>query len=345
MKKRILFAFLMLFNIQPPQGFLSTQWLLSPQWFFNAQPTHTQPAQNTHTQPTQWLLSPWLLNARPPQNIQPAQNTQNTQPPQWFLKPSFDSNKLYGFGVGVSIKDAKQNASIDLASSLQSSIEARFEKHTQRKEEEFLSSASQQFSVQTNTLDLLNLETTKAECNPDKCYIQIEIEKAELLKQLAHQIKESIKKITESTSPFDYPYKKNVIYPKMIRNYTLFNALGGSNLEIPDNIGEKPTFILSFTYDGDFKKSFRNILEKTIQNRITQFGKITPDSKWKILINISKENQSILLTIHATHDDEIVHSASVSDTEKSTTSPSFFAERLGIQAYKKIQKWSKFSKD
>lgn len=47
--------------------------------------------------------------------------------PRWFLKPSLDSSKLYGFGTGDTLISSKQNAIIDLANSLQSSVQTSFE--------------------------------------------------------------------------------------------------------------------------------------------------------------------------------------------------------------------------
>lgn len=260
------------------------------------------------------------------------------QPPQWFLNPSLDSTKLYGFGTGETPAKAKQSAMIDLANSLQSSIETSFEKQTQRLESDLASSALQKINIRTKITDLFNIEATKAQCEEKQCYAQIEIPRSKLLEQLEQRIKESIKEFAKLHSPFSYPYKKDILYPKILQDYALYSALGGLKLEIP-NIGEKPAFDLRFQYDGEFSKSFKNALEKAIQDRIIEFGKISSNSDWKILVSISKADQSALLNLSASHNDEIIHNASVSDSKKTTTSTEFFAKRLAVQIYKKIQKW------
>lgn len=265
------------------------------------------------------------------------------QPPQWFLNPSLDSTKLYGFGTGETPAKAKQNAIIDLASSLQSSIETSFEKRAQRLESNLTSSTLQKISIHTKITDLFNIEATKAQCEEKQCYTQIEIPRSKLLEHLEQRIKTSIKELTKPHSPFSYPYKKDILYPKILQDYALYSALGGFKLEIPDSIGEKPAFELRFQYDGEFSKSFKNVLEKAIQDRIIEFGKISTNSDWKILISISKADQSTLLNISASHNDEIIYNASVSDSKKTMTSTEFFAKRLAVQIYKKIQKWEEFS--
>lgn len=259
--------------------------------------------------------------------------------PQWFLKPSLQSSHLYGFGVGSNIGVAKQNAIIDLANSLQSSVKTTFEKETRRTDDDIVSSASQKMSVDTKMMDLMNVEATKTECVENQCYVQVEIKKIDLLRQLEKKIEKVAKEIVELNSPFNYQYKKTVLYPQMLADYALYTSLGGLDLNIPKGIGEKPSFSLSFEYEGEFSKAFKSILQKTIQDSLTKFGKLTSSSPWKITVGVFQEDKTVTLDISTSYNDEVIHNTSVYDTKKPNVSNSFFAKRLGVQAYKKMQKW------
>lgn len=263
------------------------------------------------------------------------------QAPKWFLNPSLDSSCLNGFGVGENIGIAKQNAIVDLANSLQSSVKTTFERELKRNDLDLTSSASQKISIDTKMVDLMNVEAVNTECNDKECYVQVEIKKINLLRQLEQKIKSTTEEISELNSPFNYQYKKDVLYPKILMDYALYVSLGGLDLNIPKGIGEKPSFNLDFEYEGELSKSFKSVLEKTIQDNITQFGTISPDSEWKIAVGVFQENSTVTLDISTSYKGEIVHNASVYDTKKPSMSATFFAKRLAVQAYKKMQKWGK----
>lgn len=261
--------------------------------------------------------------------------------PDWFVKPKLDANSLYGFGMGSSIRVAKESAMADLASSLQSSVKVFFQREMSRDDSNITSSASQRLSIDSKTVDFANIEPKKLECLQDQCYALIEVSKNQLLTQLKQRIEKNSKALNELNSPFDYPYKKNVLYPKISEDYTLYSALGGLGLSIPKGVGEKPTFDVKFEYDANFPNAFKSILEKTIQDALTKYGKISKSSPYKITIGVFQEDQSVSLDISITYKDEVIHNASVYDTKKPSMSSSFFAKRLGVQAYKKMQKWGK----
>lgn len=261
--------------------------------------------------------------------------------PDWFSNPTLDTNFVYGFGIGSNVKLAKENAIIDLASSLSSSVNAVLQREIKRNDTNITSLASQKFSINTKGVEFANIETKKLECIQDQCYAWIEISKVKFLNQLKQKIEQSMQEMNELNSPFDYSYKKNVLFPNLIKDYTLYSALGGMSLSIPKNAGEKPLFSLVFEYEGEFSNAFKSILEKTIQDDITKFGKISSASDWKIVVSVCQESQTVTLDISASHNGEIIHNTSVYDTKKSGVSNSFFAKRLGVQAYKKMQKWGK----
>lgn len=263
----------------------------------------------------------------------------DAKPPQWFIKPSLDPARIYGFGVGKNPAEARQNAMIDFANSLQLNIKTSFEKQTRRSNSDLTSSALQTIQIHTKTIDLFHIKATKMTCDQDQCYAQIEILRSKLLEQLELKIKETTQEIDKLSSPFAFPYKRDIIYPKILQDYALYSALGGLNLKSPSFIEEKPTFDLRFQYNGDFSESFKKILEKTIQDRITWFGKISPHSDWKILMSISGGDQSVVLNVSAFYNDEIIYATSISDVKNDSATPAFFAKRLGTQVYKKIQKW------
>lgn len=261
--------------------------------------------------------------------------------PDWFSKPRLDPSFLYGFGVGSNIKTAKESAMADLASSLQSSVKVFFQRETVRDDKNITSSASQKLNIDSKTIDFVNIEPKKIECLQDQCYALVEVSKAQLLNQLRERIEKNIKTFKELNSPFDYSYKKSVLYPKIQEDYTLYTALGGINLSVPKGIGEKPTFDLSFEYNGDFSSGFKSILEKTIQDSLTKYGKLSKESEWKITVGVFQEDKTVALDISTTYNGEVIHNTSVYDTKKPSVSNSFFAKRLGVQAYKKMQKWGK----
>lgn len=260
--------------------------------------------------------------------------------PKWFSNPSLDSSYLYGFGVGKDIKNAKENALLDLASSLQSSVKVVFEREIQRNDTDISSKASQKSSISTQVSDLTNVEATKAECQDNQCYVKVEIKKSDLVAQLKQKIQSLATEISHLNSPFDYLYKKNKLYPKMLSEYALYSALGGFGFELP-KLGEKPSFQLVFKYDGDFSKGFKGIFEKTIADSLTQFGTLSADAKWSIEVNAFREDKSVTLELDVKHNDEVIHNASVYDTQAPSVSSSFFAKRLGVQANKKMRKWGK----
>lgn len=259
------------------------------------------------------------------------------QAPEWFSYPSLDHTKLYGLGTGKTPQEAKQNAIIDLASSLQSSIQTDLKKQTKRVDSQFSSSSSQNINIQTKMINLFNINEAQAECDQKQCYAQIEIQRSKFIEQLAEKLQENIKQINDD-SPFTYLYKKEILYPNTQNHYALYRALGGSKIEMP-KVPQKPTLDLSFQYNKDFPSSFKEILEKSIQSYITKFAKISSESNWKISIDVLNEAPSVILNISAKHKDETIHTASISDIKKDAMSAEFFAKRLSAQMYKTIQKW------
>lgn len=259
--------------------------------------------------------------------------------PQWFSKPALDSNHFYGFGVGSSIDVAKKNSMVDLASSLQSSVKVVFEREIKRNDVEISSNASQKFSIDTTMTDLMSIEAKNAECIDQKCYVVVEIAKPTLLKQLKQKIEVSKQALDNLKSPFDYQHKKDVLYPKILMDYALYTSLGGVGVDIPKSAGEKPSFDVRFNYDGSFSSGFKSIFEKTIEDALTRFGSISANSQYKIDIEVYKEGESVAIEFSASDGGEIVHNSSVFDTKKTSISNSFFAKRLGVQVYKKMQKW------
>lgn len=261
--------------------------------------------------------------------------------PDWFSNPKLDSNSLYGFGVGSNIKLAKESAMVDLANSLQSNVKVFFQRENLRDDKTITSSASQTININTKAIDFVNIEPKKLECIQNQCYALIEVDKSKFLKQLRERIEQNNETFNELNSPFDYSYKKDVLYPKIQEDCALYSALGGMDLFVPKGIGEKPTFALKFEYNGDFSSAFKSILEKTIQDDLTKYGKLSASSEWKITVGVFQEDKTVTLDISTTHNDEVIHNASVYDTKKPNMSNSFFAKRLGVQAYKKMQKWGK----
>lgn len=266
------------------------------------------------------------------------------EPPQWFANPSLDLTRIYGFGAGKNPAQARQNAMIDFANSLQLNIETSFEKQTKRSETDLTSSALQKVQIHTKLMNLFDIKVTKAECDQNQCYARIEILRSKLLEQLELKIKEAIQEIDRLSSPFAYPHKRDIIYPKILQDYALYSALGGLNLQAPNLIEEKPAFDLRFQYDGDFSKSFKEILEKAIQDRITWFGKISPHSDWEIFVHTSGTDHSVVLNISAIYNNEVIYTTSISDNKNDSATAVFFAKRLSTQIYKKIQKWENTQK-
>lgn len=261
--------------------------------------------------------------------------------PSWFLNPQSNPSVFFGLGSGADIRSAKQNAMADLTSSISSNIQTTFEKNTTRIDKTMASTTSKNIYIDAKMMNLANINVKHSECSDGKCYVQVEIQKSDLLIQLEQKIRLLKQEIQELSSPFSYSYKKIKLYPKLAENYILYSALGGNSEEMPKGIGEKPTFDLSFEYDGNFSNGFKGILEKTIQDSLTKYGKLSKASEWKVNVRVFQEDQSVSLDISTTYKDEVIHNASVYDTKKPSMSSSFFAKRLGVQAYKKMQKWGK----
>ena len=259
--------------------------------------------------------------------------------PKWFSNPSLNSQSLYGFGIGEDIKEAKDNALLDLATSIRSSVNVVLEREIQRNDANLTSKASQKSRVSSEVLDLMNVEPTKVECQEDQCYVQVEISKADLIDQLKRRIEQRSKEIASNNSPFEYQYREKLL-SKIHKDYVLYLSLGGNVMQIPQ-AEDKPIFDLVFVYNGDLSKSFKSILEKTIQDYLTKFGKLSSKSDWKIIVEVFKEGNDFTLDISTKYGDEVLHNASVSDRQKPSVSSSFFAKRLGVQTYKKMQKWGK----
>ncbi|RDU71206.1 LPP20 family lipoprotein [Helicobacter brantae] len=260
--------------------------------------------------------------------------------PQWFLNPSVDSGKIYGLGKDSSIASAKKKAINDLVNSLQVSVKSTFDQTKIKQDKKINSLTSQTINLQSQIDDLTNIEPTKAQCDGEnQCYVQVEISKADLINQLKRRIEQKKQELLSNTSPFEYQYRKG-LFSKIQRDYVLYLSLGGSPMPIPE-VEEKPTFDLVFEYDGDFSKSFKSVLEKTIQDYLTKFGKLSSSSQWKIVVEVLQEDKSVTLDISTKYGGEVLHNASVSDTQNPSVSKSFFAKRLGVQAYKKMQKWGR----
>lgn len=260
--------------------------------------------------------------------------------PEWFLNPPLSSTKVIGLGQGSDISSAKKKAIDDLANSLQVNVKSKFNQTESRENDSFSSTSSQTINLQSQVDDLMNIEPTKAQCiEKNQCYVLVEITKTNLANQLKRKIMQQTKEAMTSSSPFEYPYKKDLI-SKIQKNYSLYLSLGGSEMQIP-TLGDKPTFDLIFEYSGDFPKSSKSILEKTIQDYLTKIGKLSLDSEWKVVVNVLTEGKNVTLEVSVQHKGEVIHNTSVYDTQKPNISNSFFAKRLGVQVNKKMQKWGK----
>lgn len=97
--------------------------------------------------------------------------------PDWFAKPKLDTISLYGFGMGSSIRVAKESAMVDLANSLQSSVKVFFQREMSRDDSNIASSASQRLSIDSKTVDFANIEPKKLGYLQDQCYALIEVSK------------------------------------------------------------------------------------------------------------------------------------------------------------------------
>lgn len=262
--------------------------------------------------------------------------------PHWFANPKPNPNGFYGLGSGESIAIAKRNATADLSSSIHLSIQSTFSSESKRVNQTLSSSATQKINIHTKELTLSNLVVSQAECEEGVCYARVEISRADLLTQLRGKIILALEEFNSLQSPFDYVYKKNVLFPSIMQDYSLFASLGGVGIAIPKSVGDTPVFNLVFRYDGVFSKSFKNILEKTIKDNLVKYSKISTRSDWKIIVKIIKEGKGVAIGVSANHLGEEIYSASVFDVQKPNISNSFFAKRLGIQTYKKINKWGKY---
>ena len=265
--------------------------------------------------------------------------------PEWFLKPAPLEGGFYGIGSGKDNKSAKQDAIADLVGTIQLNIQTSFNTQTKRVGDTLSSSATQDIKLNTQMFKLINIKVAQSECDDGVCYTRVEIKKDDLLTQLRGEILLGLEKMKDLASPFDYRYKKDILYPEILSKFSLYSALGGKELVIPKNAGDQPTLAVIFKYDGNFKKTFKSILEKTIKDDISKYAKISANSEWKIIISVYKEEKTVTLDISAKNKNEEIHNASVCDTQKPNISDSFFTKRLGVQAYKKIKQWSKYSSD
>lgn len=263
--------------------------------------------------------------------------------PRWFEKPEENPSGFYGLGTGRDIRSAKRNAIADLGSSIYLSVKSSFSTQTKRVDNELNSSATQNIDINTKELSLSNIAISKSECEDGVCYVRVDISKSDLVSQLRGRIVLALDEFKSLSSPFDFAYKKSVLFPQIVQDFSLFSSLGGIGIEIPKSVGIQPSFDLVFEYDGNFSNSFKSILENTIKNNITKYGKISKKSEWKILISVFQEDKNVSLEIIASHQGEEVYNASVNDYKKPNMSTSFFAKRLGVQTYKKINKWGKNS--
>lgn len=257
--------------------------------------------------------------------------------PSWFLSPNVDSTRVFGLGSASSIDLAKKKAIEDLSNSLQVSVKSTFDQTKTRHNKNITSHTAQTLNLESQIDDLTNIEPTRSECEDGMCYVQVEIKKSDLIAQLRRKIEQRSKELLRVNSPFTYTHKKEM-YAKMQKDYTLYVSLGGVEMQLPA-LDEKPAFSLVFEYDGEFSSSFKSVLQKTIQEYLTKFGKLSDDSAWKIVVGVFQEGKSVTLDISTHHDGEVLHNASVYDTQKPNVSSTFFAKRLGVQAYKKMQKW------
>lgn len=265
--------------------------------------------------------------------------------PEWFLKPTPLESGFYGIGSGKDNKSAKQDAIADLVGTIQLNIQTSFNTQTKRVGDTLSSSATQDIKLNTQMFKLINIKVAQSECDDGVCYTRVEIKKDDLLTQLRGEILLGLEKMKDLASPFDYRYKKDILYPEILSKFSLYSALGGKESVIPKNAGDQPTLAVIFEYDGNFKKTFKSILEKTIKDDISKYAKISANSEWKIIIGVYKEEKTVTLDISAKNKNEEIHNASVCDTQKPNISDSFFTKRLGVQAYKKIKQWSKYSSD
>lgn len=116
-------------------------------------------------------------------------------PPSWFLHPQENSAKssmFYGVGMGASIAAAKQEATNDLAQSVQTQVSSNTSITNLQTNDELSTSLSQNIELDVAGLELQNLKITNKAYANNTYYIQVGISRRDLLSPLQAQMKEAI---------------------------------------------------------------------------------------------------------------------------------------------------------
>lgn len=115
-------------------------------------------------------------------------------PPSWFLHPqeSAKSSMFYGVGMGASIAAAKQEATNDLAQSVQTQVSSNTSITNLQTNDDLSTSLSQNIELDVAGLELQNLKITNKAYASNTYYVQVGISRRDLLSPLQAQMKEAI---------------------------------------------------------------------------------------------------------------------------------------------------------
>ncbi|ANV97591.1 hypothetical protein BBW65_01665 [Helicobacter enhydrae] len=256
--------------------------------------------------------------------------------PSWFEKPVVREGSLYGLGVGSTPSQAKQNAIVDLSSSLSSSVKTKLEQQTQRKDSKITSLAFQDMSVDTKLQNLSYIQITHSECIETLCYVQVEIHKEDMLRQLDTKLKQQQQVFEGVRNPFAYGYKRDVLYPQILENQMLYEVLSGLKYPLSIHLEKQPSLSLEFVYDSNFQKIGR-VFQNALKQEMLKIVRIAPNGEYQIKISVSGDVDFADVSVIVMQGEETLEALEVTDTRKSQVSQEFFAKRLAIQVIKKLK--------
>lgn len=257
--------------------------------------------------------------------------------PLWFENPSLDSKKLYGFGVGQTPSQAKQEAIIDLSRSLKISVESLTTHQTQRHNARVTSETSYNTQIDSRLCRVQNLHFSHLSCMDELCYARVEITKQHLSKQIKIRLDEEVEVLNQMQNPFLYLYKKEILYPQILEDKNLYEILSGDSYSKIIDLGQEPQFELIFDYRDTMPQNLKDTLESTLREKVIRFGRIVPSAEFLMKFHIYLEEELIGIDLLVMHQDEVLESANVYEIQKPQMNSSFFLKRLGVQVYKKIQ--------
>ncbi|CBG40472.1 LPP20 family lipoprotein [Helicobacter mustelae] len=265
-------------------------------------------------------------------------------PPGWFLSPADDAFMLFGLGSGSSLREAKQSALLDLASTISVSVDASSSLRRQRDDQKFKTSAQQQVSLDVSDVEFLNVSLLHQDFSDDVYYVQMGIARDSFISQVRKNLGQMLDDVKNSgvqtcryITPRQFAISSN-FYDKLQKQVAIYQAFAKREFHDPrlsslENIltrnSPKPKVNVKFTGKNQEVRNaiFKELAKFSMLNTKIQKGYST----WNISFQQGKEKSILGFSLKDCKGDIVYQDQEVLDTEN--------LPRIGFIFYKKINSW------